>query len=386
VSATHILLIDDDQVDRASVKRALAKSGLDHVLVEAADGLTGLALAKAKTFDCVLLDFRLPDVDTFELLQTLTAPEGGSHAVLMLTGEADHEVAHRLISAGALDYLTKGETTPSSLTRAIRYAEARRHFVSELRSARLEAEEKSLALDALNRQKSLFFSIIAHDLRNPFQAILGFADLLRKAVTAKDYAALDRRTKALHDAANQAHTLMEGLFGWADVQMDTLVTPLGDVDMDAVATLTLQGTASAAADKEIVVATACSGVHVLAHQDMLAAVLRNLVSNAIKFTLPHGRVTIAAEAIDASVTISVSDTGIGMDPGKLDDLFKLDRRSSTAGTAGERGSGLGLLLCRDLVEKQGSALTVTSTVGRGTCFRFVLPVAKPDNVVARSLI
>jgi CheY-like chemotaxis protein len=94
---TRILLIDDDKVDRTMVRRALEKSGLRHDLVEAPDGATGLRRAKEQAFDCVLLDYRLPDVDAFELLEVLLSPTGGGHAVLMLTGEADQEIALRLI-------------------------------------------------------------------------------------------------------------------------------------------------------------------------------------------------------------------------------------------------------------------------------------------------
>ncbi len=383
MNATRILLIDDDQVDRTSVKRALIKSGLQHELVEAPDGVLGLKIAKAQPFDCVLLDYRLPGVDTFELLSSLVGLEGGSHAVLMLTGESDQDIALRLIAAGALDYLAKAEATPSSLARAIRYAQARREFVAELRSARNDAEEKSLALDTLNRQKSLFFSIIAHDLRNPFQTVLGLSEVLSQAVAARDHASIERRARAVCDAAGQASNLMEGLFAWASLQMDTLNTTLNDVEVDAIARETAQGAAIAAADKGLTIATLCDGMHVRAHRDMLAAVLRNLVSNAVKFTQRGGRITISAKMIADEVEIAVTDTGVGMPPDKIDDLFKLDRRTTTNGTVGERGSGLGLLLCRDLVERQGGELTVKSAVGHGTAFRFMLPpvsLATPSNM------
>ena len=373
MTATRILLIDDDQVDRTSVRRALAKSGLAHALTEASDGASGLALAQAQDFDCVLLDYRLPDVDAFDLLAMLVAPEGGSHAVLMLTGESDHSVALRLIGAGALDYLAKADTTPSSLSRAIRYAKARRRFVADLRSARRDAEEKSLALDALNRQKSLFFSIISHDLRNPFQAILGLSKGLSHAVAAKDHTSIERRAQAVLESADQANSLMEGLFAWASLQMDTLDTPLATIDVASIAAATVDGALKTAADKGLTLAADCAGIYAIGHGDMLAAILRNLVHNAVKFTPAGGRITISAATMDTRTEIAVSDTGIGMAPDKVDDLFRLDRRSTTNGTAGERGSGLGLLLCRDLVERQGGELAVTSTLGGGTRFYFLLP-------------
>lgn len=374
---TRILLIDDDAVDRAAVRRALSRSGLGHDLVEAVDGTSGLRHAQARTFDCVLLDYRLPDVDTFSLLETLLSPQGGGQSVLMLTGEADQDVALRLMRAGALDYLTKAEVTPSGLARAIRYAKARGEVLAELSTARREAEAKSLELDTLNRQKTLLFSIIAHDLRNPFQALLGLSTVLSQAVEAKDHASVARRAQGIREAATQAYGLMESLFAWASLQMETLAITLGDVDVEVVAAETLRGATEAAADKGIALRAECAGLHVRAHRDMLATVLRNLVSNAIKFTLPGGSITVSARAHGDGVEIAVTDTGVGMAPGQIADLFKLDRRTTTNGTAGERGSGLGLLLCRDLVERQGSELTVRSILDRGTTFRFTLKGVVP---------
>ncbi|TXN17187.1 response regulator [Methylobacterium sp. WL122] len=374
-SPTRILLIDDDAVDRTSVRRALKKSGLKHVLTEAPDGTTGLRLAREGAFDCILLDYRLPDVDTFDLLASLLALPGEGHAVLMLTGEADEDLAFRLMRAGALDYLAKAEATPSSLARAIRYAEARRGFQAELDEARREAEAKSMELDTLNRQKTLLFSIIAHDLRNPFQSLLGLSEVLTKAVATRDHASIERRAKGINDAATQAYALLESLFSWASLQMDTMAVTITDVALGTVAAEVMQGAAEAAADKGLTLAIDCQGTTVRAQRDMLATVLRNLVSNAVKFTLPGGTITVAGQLIGSGVEITVSDTGVGMPAGKVADLFRLDRRSTTNGTAGERGSGLGLLLCRDLVERQGGDLAVESTPDQGTTFRFTLPEA-----------
>lgn len=372
-SVTRILLIDDEQVDRAMVRRALDHSGLNIELIEASNGMTGLRLSEEQTFDCILLDYRLPDIDAFDLLKALMASESGNHAVLMLTGEADQDIAFRLMRAGALNYLTKAETTPSSLARAIHHARARREFIFQLEAAQQEAEEKTRALDRLNKQKNLLFSIIAHDLRNPFQALLGLSDVLSRAVVGKDTESIARRAQGINQAAKQAHALMESLFAWASLQMDTVEVVNADVDLDEVARETLEGTAQVAADKGLSLKSDCAGLHVCAHRDMLFAVLRNLVSNAVKFTSSGGEITIRAWRRGGLVEVAVADTGLGMPPERVDELFRLDRRMTTEGTAGERGTGLGLLLCHDLVERQGGKLTVESSVGRGTTFRVTLP-------------
>ena len=369
---TRILLIDDDQVDRTMVRRALEKSGLPHDLVEAPDGASGLRCAKEQAFDCVLLDYRLPDVDAFELLAVLLSAEGGGQAVLMLTGEADQEIAFRLMRAGALDFLAKAEVTPSSLARAIRYAKARGEFLAELSMARREAEEKSLELDRLNRQQTFLLSIIAHDLRNHFHVLLGLSSVLCRAVSANNFAAFDRGAQSIQTAANRAYALMESLFAWASLQRDTTTTSLTDIDLEEIARETAQGATEAAAEKSISLVVTCSGIQVRGHRDMLAAVLRNLVNNAVKFTPPGGVITITAYPRDDRVEVEVTDTGVGMTPHRISSLFELDQRTSTTGTAGEQGSGFGLLLCRDLVEQFGSELTVSSTVNQGTTFRFRL--------------
>ncbi len=371
--AMRILLIDDDQVDRAMVRRALKNSGLNAELTEALDGTTGLSLAAAQDFDCILLDYRLPDIDAFEILKTLLDGERSNHTVLMLTGEADEALALRLMSAGALDYISKAEATPSNLARAIRYATARRNFLTELKNARSEAENKSQVLDALNKQQQLLFSIIAHDLRNPFQALLNSSELLRRSVARHDMAAITERAGLIAQAAGQAHTLMESLFNWASLQMNTVEVNKDKIPLHEVAREVLDGAAEATKTKGLSLASQCDNVHVYAHRDMLFAVLRNLVSNAVKFTPAGGAITIKALQQNNLTAITVADTGVGISEQQMSEIFKLDQRMTTQGTAGETGSGLGLLLCRDLVERQGGELMVESAVGQGTIFSIVLP-------------
>ncbi len=371
---TRILLIDDDAVDRMTVRRALNASDLRFELIEAADGESGLDRVRQAGFDCVLLDYRLPDMDAFDVLAALLAPEGGQQAVLMLTGESNAETAVRLMRAGALDHLAKNELSPAGLARAIRYARARRGFLTEMDAARRDAEEKSAALDLLNRQKSLLFSIIAHDLRNPFQVVLGLSENLSKAVATKDNAAIERRAQGVRQAAGQAHSLMESLFNWANLQMDSSEVALDDVELSDLVSEIARGCRDAAERKGVTIHISCDAVCVHSNRDMLATILRNLVGNAVKFTPEGGEIMISARG-DGPIRLTVADTGVGMRDEVLDDLFRIDRRVTTPGTAGERGSGLGLLLCHDLAERLGSRLDVSSSIGEGTTFGMSLPIS-----------
>jgi two-component system sensor histidine kinase/response regulator len=365
------LLIDDGEADRAVVRAGLAGSNLDYTLVEREDAASGLAAATADNFDCVLLDagFALPD-----LLTRLTSAEGGRQAVIALTDETEPDDALALLRAGALDSISRSDATPRVLARAIRYAKARRGFVIELQAAREDAEAKTRALDRLNRQTKLILSIIAHDLRNPFQILLGMTDVLVHSASARDTATTARRAADVHEAADQAHGLMESLFDWASLHMDARTEPaateVGTLFSDCAHTM--QEPADA---KGVRLRAEAGSLSVLAQENATAAILRNLVANALKFTAPGGSVTLSAEPQGECVAIVVADTGVGMSEAQIANLFRHESRSSSLGTSGERGAGLGLLLCRDLAEWIGATLEVESRVGEGTTFRLILPAA-----------
>jgi len=368
------LLIDDAEPDRMAIGAALAGSNLNYTLITRADAVSGLATASAEPFDCVLLDGGLPGVDLPTLLTRLASAEGGSQAVIVLTGESEPGDALALLSAGALSSLSRSEASPYNLARAIRYAKARHGFVVALQAARQDAEAKSRAFDRLNRQTTLILSILAHDLRNPFQTLLGMSRSLAESASAGDPHALARRAAGVYEAANQAHGLMESLFAWASLHMGARAEPAPI----AVATLfedcrrALQEPADAKGVRLIVGASAVS---VLAQEDAAASILRNLIANALKFTASGGTVALSAENRGDSVALAVADTGVGMNEAQIAGLFEREGRSTSTGTAGERGAGLGLLLCHELVEWIGARLEIESRLGAGTTFRLILPAA-----------
>jgi signal transduction histidine kinase len=377
---TRILLIDDDAGDRAALRAALAASNLIYTLVEAPDAAAGLTEATRESFDCVLLDSRLAAAD---LLARLTSPEGGRQAVVALTDGVAQETVLALLRAGALDYIARGDAGPHNLARAIRYAKARRGFVFELQAAREDAEAKSCEMEKLNRQKTLILSIIAHDLRNPFQTLLGMSEILVEAANAGDLAAVARRAGGVREAAGQAHGLIESLLGWASLLMDARADTAARLDLDKLLAEAAAGFAERAAAKGVAIEVSPSGGFASAQSDVAAAILRNLIANALKFTAPGGRVMLSAETAGDRVAIVVADTGVGMTAQQTEALFRLEQRSTSAGTDGERGAGLGLLLCRDLCEWIDGEMQVESQPGAGATFRVLLPAGELQAFSAR---
>ncbi len=229
-------------------------------------------------------------------------------------------------------------------------------------------------LERLNRTKDKFFSIIAHDLRNPFHAIIGFSELL-----TKEYHSMNDQQKIgllelINVSSEGAFNLLENLLQWARTQTDKIKYSPENIDISEVINATL-GLLSITAEKKHIklVNDLQPKSMVYADKNMINTVIRNLVSNAVKFTKNGGEVRISATDKGGSLEIHVSDTGIGMNKESLGKLFRIDTYHSTTGTAGETGTGLGLIICREFVEKHGGKIKVESEEKKGSTFSFNLP-------------
>lgn len=230
-------------------------------------------------------------------------------------------------------------------------------------------------LRVVNETKDKLFSIIAHDLRSPFNGILGFSNLLLENVGTYDE---DRQKKLLdiiNSSAKSTLILLDNLLNWAKSQTGQIDFVATKLDLSLIITQVIENATSAANIKEIEIHYDESNhIDVVADQNMLRIILRNLISNAIKFTHTGGQVRIST-ALDANVIeISVSDNGIGMSKDTIETLFEIGNNASTIGTANEKGSGLGLVLCKEFVEKQGGEIWVKSQEGNGSKIKFTLPI------------
>ncbi len=243
-----------------------------------------------------------------------------------------------------------------------------------LRAAHQELQEKNAQLYELNASKDKFFSIIAHDLRAPFNTLLGFANLLLERIETSSRDMLKSHIETLLVSAQRLFALLENLLTWSRVQRGLIQYEPQPLDLRYLAASAIDALCSTAEQKQISLKNeVIERLWVEADYYMTTTVMRNLLSNALKFTPAGGAVVMTACEREREVEVSVSDTGVGMTPEVLASLFRIDAHHTTAGTAGEYGSGLGLILCHDLVKKNGGTIRVESTAGNGTIFRFTLP-------------
>ena len=229
----------------------------------------------------------------------------------------------------------------------------------------------------MNAAKNKLFSIIAHDLRSPFTAIIGFSNMLVDSYEEFDDEERKKMIVTVHDSANGAYKLLENLLTWARSQSGRIDFIPKDIYLKEVVSETVSALFAPASKKEIKISETVSDKDMIsADKNMVSTVIRNLISNAIKFTPKKGTIQISTkkQADSNLIEISVKDSGIGIPKDKINELFRVDKNSSTAGTEGEQGTGLGLILCKEFVEKHGGKIWVESEIGEGSEFKFTLPV------------
>jgi signal transduction histidine kinase len=227
----------------------------------------------------------------------------------------------------------------------------------------------------LNADKDLFISILAHDLRSPFTAILGLSDLLIENVRVYNIDEIESLLKNIKNASIDTFALLEDLLKWTNTQWGKIPFNPQKLSFAEVCKTVLETLNRNAVSKNITITCYIGNTQVFADIDILKTVLRNLISNAVKFTNNGGIINIDAEENNEGVIITVSDNGIGIKPDKLAKLFDISQRQTTTGTADETGTGLGLILCKEFVQKNAGKLWVESEYGKGSIFKFTLPAS-----------
>lgn len=232
-------------------------------------------------------------------------------------------------------------------------------------------------LERLNRTKDKFFSIIAHDLRNPFNAIIGFSELLRNDFYDMDNEQKLNLLELINVSSETAYNLLENLLQWARTQTDKIKYNPENFDLSETVSLVFNLHGIMAQKKGISLRNEIPA-HTLVHADknMINTVLRNLICNAIKFSRSDGEIVLTANHLEDFVEVLVVDKGVGMNHESLGKLFRIDNYYSTSGTMGESGTGLGLIICKEFVEKNNGNIKATSQEGEGTTLSFTLTKAK----------
>jgi len=247
--------------------------------------------------------------------------------------------------------------------------------ITERKQAEVALKESESLLRELNTQKDKFFSIIAHDLKSPFNSILGFSEILVEQIRKKDYDSIEKYAGIINQSSNKAVELLMNLMEWARSQTGRMEFNPEYLEITELISEVSQLFHEVAGQKSIsIFKDLPRAATVYADKAMISTVLRNLISNAIKFTFPGGKITIRTIEKPDGLTVCVQDNGVGMSKSVIEKIFRLDENYTTTGTNNEKGTGLGLVLCKEFIEKHGGKIWLESELGGGSTFYFTIPV------------
>lgn len=247
--------------------------------------------------------------------------------------------------------------------------------ITERKKVERALKDSEARLIGLNAAKDKFFSIIAHDLKGPFNSIIGFSDLLVDRIREKDYEEIEKYAMIILNSSHRAMDLIMNLLEWSRSQTGRLDFNPENIDMVTLIKTIAQLLNDSAHQKSISLYTEMPEKSIVyVDKAMMGTVLRNLISNAIKFTNKEGEIVISLNQMPQQVMVTVSDNGVGIKPDAMGKLFVIEKSYSTIGTNDEKGTGLGLVLCKEFIEKHGGTIWAESEFGKGSKFHFTIPL------------
>ncbi|MEO0407849.1 MAG: hybrid sensor histidine kinase/response regulator [Cyanobacteria bacterium P01_A01_bin.135] len=393
--ALKLLVIDDDELDRLALRRALQHSNFRFELQEAETAAVGTALLASQPFDCAFLDYRLPDSDGLTLVLKLR-DSGLDIPLIALTGQGSEETAVSLLTAGMSDYLSKSKLSSDTLTPAIHRvirvyraeqeaALANKHLQhankllkrknQELEVQREEIQRRNLQLIEVSRLKSEFLATMSHELKTPLNVIIGFSQVLMRRLKAGEDNRYHEMVERIFFNGQHLLMLINDILDYSKLEAGRLNLRHESVNLSDVVASVVEALRPLAKRKHIRIEKTVSLSSPILTSDgaRLRQVLDNLVSNAVKFT-DVGQVWVSVQELPQdTIEIAVKDTGIGIAaddlPHIFDALYQIDQTVSRK----HKGTGLGLSITQLLVEMMQGGISVESSPGEGSCFTVTLP-------------
>lgn len=359
-----ILIVDDQTTNLKILSSVLSRK---YSLSLANSGPNALKYLEDNKPDLILLDVMMPEMDGYEVCSIIKQNEQIKDIpIIFLTAKTDIEDVVKGFDCGAVDYITK----PFNITELL--VRVRNHIY--LQQARKMLKLANDELKKLNHEKDRFFSVIAHDLRGPLAGFSQLSEMLVGEIRKNNLSMIERYALAMQQSSSVTLELLQNLMEWARSQTDELTISPSHQLLKGIVDNSIDLLLNEAKNKSIAINNNINGqISIYADKEMMGVVIRNLLSNAIKFSHQGNQVTVEANQDNKEIILSVSDNGIGMDETLISNLFRLDKNTRRKGTAKEPSSGLGLILCKEFIERQGGRIWVESVEGKGTSVYISIP-------------
>ena len=366
-----IAAIDDEQMNIELLRFIIEKTNFNYIGIQKSQEAVAFLLNHIP--DLILLDVMMPHINGYDLCISIKKQQKLKHIpIIFITGKDKIEDKIKGFDVGGVDYVTKPFNEHELLARI------KTHIA--LIEAKNKVEKLARDLKNDNLLKNRMFSIIGHDLRSPLSAIkLQLDFILRGIINPRDDDFIDNTVHNLNATTDEAFNLLDNLLGWAKSESGVLSIIKEELDVNQLVGQNIRLQQMSAQTKNITISTAIpENALVYADMNMTKTVLRNLLSNAIKFTPKNGFIEISTEPSSSKWKISIKDSGRGINDEDLKKILNTKEHFSKEGTENEAGTGLGLALCIDFIEKNNSKLSVESELGKGSTFSFYLPAARKN--------
>lgn len=384
----YSVLIVDDQIESIKyVSRLLNDMGLGDNIYSAPNGKVALQLIEKVLPDIVLSDWGMPEMDGLELLRVLkSSPRTKDIPFIMISAvKVDAQSMKDSFDVGVHDYLRKPFDRLEFVARVSATLKLHEAYL-KIKKSNVEIANQSLLiskqreeLEKLNTTKDKIFSVISHDLRSPLATLDGLLQIFGDEQIELSKEELKECTTTVQLELNKIQILMDNLLYWAKSQIADRKAVKSQLSPSDITNEIVELFSDKIQKKYIEIDNQiATDMIIWADKNTLSFLIRNLLANAVKFTPEQGTITIYADEIEHMVRIAIADTGIGMDQETMDKLFKDRIMTTKVGTSGESGTGLGLLLCKDMVEQAKGSIHVKSKIKEGSEFSFLLPNTEID--------
>jgi len=363
-----ILIVDDVSRNIQVLGSTLRKE--DYEIAVAQDGKQALKTVENILPDLILLDVMMPVMDGYEVCKRLKEdPLTKDIPIILLTGKTETGDIVKGFEVGASDYITKPYKAAELMARV------KTHL--ELKKSKDQLEKKNEELTRLNDHKNTFLSLISHDLRNPMMAFLNLAEIMKEDYDDLDQAQIKEFISLLYEAADEMQQLLNNLLEWARLEMGKIEPKPENIDLTEIVQNSVNLSKTKALEKSIEINTRLDDqIPAYADSNMIQSVIRNILSNSIKYTNEGGQINIEATSKGSFAELTVCDNGVGIRKSKLEQLFSVKNIESTKGTKNEKGTGLGLVLCKQMIVQNDGDINIDSMENKGTTVRILLPVSK----------
>ncbi len=371
----NILIVDDLPTFIQLASGILKTAGYN--VFFATSGEAALKRIEQIHIDLILLDVLMPEMDGYEVCRRIRQhPIHHDIPILFLTAQTEVEDIVHGFEAGGQDYINKPFNSSELLSRVENHLWLK-HSVDQLKDEIENRKQIQAELETANRSKDKLFSIVAHDLNNPFTTLMWSIDLLKSSLDNISPEDLNFFVDQLHISINRIYELNKNLLSWARTQSSRIEVKAQNLSLDQLIDENIHLVTEMAEKKQIsIIRENSCRESVYADKELLNTVIRNLLTNGLKFTKSGGKITLKAEKEKQGVTLEIRDTGVGMPPEKVEKLFQVGEKQSTYGTDNETGTGLGLILAKEFIELMGGSIYVESKEGEGTAFFITIPIGK----------